>query len=62
MGQYRASTGPMLAALAKYWPGTGPVWHVYGDHVPNITIYQHYGIGFEINTAFWTAEFQIYQA
>jgi len=23
--QYRASTGPMLAASAQYWPGTGPL-------------------------------------
>jgi len=25
MGQYRASSGPMLAASAQYWPGTGPL-------------------------------------
>ena len=31
MGQYRASTGPMLAASDQYWSGTGPLWHVYGD-------------------------------
>ena len=31
MGQYRASTGLMLAALAQYWPRTGPLWHVYGE-------------------------------
>ena len=33
MGQYRASTGPMLAASAQCWPGTGPLWHVYGASV-----------------------------
>ena len=31
MGQYGASTGPMLAASDQYWPGTGPLWHVYGE-------------------------------
>ena len=30
MGQYRASTGPMLAASAQYRPGTGMYRHVYG--------------------------------
>ena len=29
MYQYRASTDPMLAASAQYWPCTGTQWNVY---------------------------------
>jgi len=29
--QYRACTGPMLAASCQYWPGTGTWRHVYGE-------------------------------
>ena len=29
MGQYRASTGPMLPPLDQYWASTGPYRHVY---------------------------------
>jgi len=37
ISQYRASTGPMLAASDQYWPGTGPLWHVYGEVTNVIT-------------------------
>ena len=41
MGQYRGSTGPMLAASAQYWPGTGSLWHVIG-HIKNLLIVTHW--------------------
>ena len=31
MGQYLASTGPMLPASDQYWPGTGTYRHVYKE-------------------------------
>ena len=38
MAQYRAIPGPMLAASAQYWPGIGPLWHVYGA-IENINLF-----------------------
>ena len=31
MGQYRASTGPLLPESEQYWPDTAPYRHVYRD-------------------------------